>query len=295
MALLIITVSAGQLGADDKAILLEKRLINEIKMVNDQLDGVLGLAIKDLSTGRTIFINENEIFPQASSIKIAILLEVLKQADEGQLKLDDFINLTAEAKVGGGLILVYLGYPSLKLSIRDLCVLMVVLSDNTATNLLIDRVGMKNVNSRLQSMGLKKTKLQRKMMDVKAADEGRENLSTPLEMMTLLDKIYKGPILSPGMRQEFFNILSLPKESPLQQAVPEGIVVADKPGELEAVRCNSGLVFLKKHPYIICVMTTYLKSEADGNAAIKKIGQLTFSYFDRLERSSEHGRIVSEK
>lgn len=54
MALLIITVSAGQLGADDKAILLEKRLINEIKMVNDQLDGVLGLAIKDLSTGRTI-------------------------------------------------------------------------------------------------------------------------------------------------------------------------------------------------------------------------------------------------
>lgn len=80
----------------------------------------------------------------------------MKQADEGQLKLDDFINLTAEAKVGGGLILVYLGYPSLKLSIRDLCVLMVVLSDNTATNLLIDRVGMKNVNSRLQSMGLKR-------------------------------------------------------------------------------------------------------------------------------------------
>jgi hypothetical protein len=67
-------------------------------------------------------------------------------------------------------------------------------------------------------------------------------------MMTLLEKIYKGPVLSPSSRQEFFNILSLPKDSPLQQAVPEGVVVADKPGELEAVRCNSGLVFLKNTP-----------------------------------------------
>lgn len=295
MALLMIGISSGQLGADNKTNLLEKRLINDIKVINDKLDGLLGLAIKDLATGRTIVINENEIFPQASSIKIAVLLEVLKQAEEGQLKLDEFINLTPEAKVGGGLILAYLGYPSLKMSIRDLAVLMVVLSDNTATNLLIDRVGMKNVNSRLKSLGLNQTRLERKMMDVKAAEEGRENISTPYEMMTLLEKIYKGQLLSLSHRQEFFNILALPKDSPLQQAVPEGVIVADKPGELEAVRCDSGLVFLKKHPYIICVMTTYLKSEAEGNATIKQIGQAAFSYFDRLERSSEYGRIVSEK
>lgn len=293
--LLLMSVQTAYLQAETKTAVLEKKLISEIKSLSDQLDGVLGLAIKDLSTGRTIFINENEIFPQASSIKMTILLEVLKQAEEGKLKLDEFINLTPEAKVGGGLILSYLGYPALKISIRDLCVLMVVLSDNTATNLLIDRVGLKNINDRLQGLGLSQTKLQRKMMDVKAAGEGRENLSTPLEMMSLLEKIYKGPVLSPGSRQEFFNILSLPKDSPLQQAVPEGVVVADKPGELEAVRCNSGLVFLKKHPYIICVMTTYLKNEAEGKATIKKIGQAAFSYFDRLERSSDYGRIVSEK
>lgn len=113
--------------------------------------------------------------------------------------------------------------------------------------------------------------------------------------MTPLEKIYKGPILSPSSRQEFFNILSLPKGSPLQKAVPEGIPVADKLGKLEAGRCNSGLVFLKKHPYIICVMTTYLKSEADGKATIQKIGQAAFSYFDRLERSSQHSRLVAEK
>jgi len=141
--LLLMSVQAPYLQAETKTAVLEKKLISDLRSFSDQLDGVLGLAIKDLSTGRTIFINENEIFPQASSIKMTILLEVLKQAEEGKLKLDEFINLTPEAKVGGGLILAYLGYPALKISIRDLCVLMVVLSDNTATNLLIDRAGLK--------------------------------------------------------------------------------------------------------------------------------------------------------
>ncbi|MBC7360879.1 MAG: serine hydrolase [Candidatus Aminicenantes bacterium] len=281
--------------ADNKISLLENQLTAQLRSISDSLDGILGIAIKDLSTGKTFFLNENEVFPQASSIKITILLEVLKQAEEGRLKLDEFINLTPEVKVGGGPILAFLGNPSLRISIKDLCILMVVLSDNTATNILIDRVGMKAVNDRLISLGLTQTKLRRKMMDLKAAEEGRENISTPLEMMTLLEKVWKGSVLLPASRQEFFNILALPKDSPLQQAVPEGIVVADKPGELEAVRCDSGVVFLKKHPYLICVMTTYLSPEADGNAVIRKIGRLVFNHFDRLERSSEYGRIISEK
>lgn len=291
--ILIFFWAPGQ--ADNKINLLEKQLNSKLTAISDSLDGILGIAIKDLSTGRTFFINENEIFPQASSIKIAILLEVLKQAEEGKLKLDEFVDLTPEVKVGGGPILVFLGNPSLKISLKDLCILMVVLSDNTATNLLIDRVGMTSINNRLLSLGLTQTKLRRKMMDLKAAEEGRENISTPLEMMTLLEKVWKGSVLSPEFRREFFNILALPKDSPLQQAVPEGITVADKPGELEAVRCDSGLVFLKKHPYIICVMTTYLSPEVEGNEIIKKIGSLVFHHFYRLEKSSEYGRIISER
>ncbi|MGB9836773.1 MAG: serine hydrolase [Candidatus Saccharicenans sp.] len=280
---------------DQKLSILERNFRNQLQAISENTDGVLGLAIKDLNTGQAFFLNEREIFPQASSIKITILLEVLKQAEEGRLRLDEFLELKPEVKVGGGPILCYLGNPSLKLSIRDLCVLMVVLSDNTATNMLIDRVGMKAINDRLASLGLTQTRLKRKMMDLTAAAEGRENISTPLEMMTLLEKIWKQNALSEPYRKEFFEILSLPKDSPLQQAVPEGIVVADKPGELEAVRCDSGLVLLKKHPYLICVMTTYLSLQTDGNALIRKIGQLAFRHFDRLERSSEYGRIISEK
>lgn len=292
---LLLTAWCFPVRADNKVKQLEARLARQLAAITDSLDGVLGLAVKDLATGQTIFINENEVFPQASSIKIAILMEVLKQAEENRLRLDDFIELKSENKAGGGPILFYLGNSSLRLSVHDLCVLMVVLSDNTATNLLIDLVGMEAVNRRLQSLGLNQTRLRRKMMDLKAAEEGRENISTPQEMLSLLEKIWQGKVLGADKRQLFFDFLSLPKESPLQQAVPEGVIVADKPGELEAVRCDSGLVFLRKHPYIICVMTTYLSPMEDGNSVIRKVGRLVYDHFDRLERSSEYGRIISER
>ena len=172
---------------------------------------------------------------------------------------------------------------------------MVVLSDNTATNLLIDRVGMDAVNKRLDGLGLTKTRLRRKMMDLKAAAEGRENVSTPLEMMTLLEKTWKGDILKEPYRKDLLEILAIPKDSPLRSGVPEGVDVAEKPGELEAVRCDSGVVMLPGRPYILCVMTTYLKRDGDGNPAIAGISRLAYEHFSRLERSSEYGRIVSEK
>ncbi|MDI6844857.1 MAG: class A beta-lactamase-related serine hydrolase [Candidatus Saccharicenans sp.] len=295
ISILMLSGLLAAAGVDSKINQLENQLMTRISSLKDSFDGLLGLAVKDLTTGRTFFLNENEVFPQASSIKIAILLEVLKQAEENRLRLDEFIELKDEHKVGGGPILVYLGYPSLKISIRDLCVLMIVLSDNTATNLLIERVGQESVNRRLASLGLNRTRLQRRMMDLKAAEEGRENISTPKEMMMLLEKVWQEKVLTPENRQLFFDLLSLPKDSPLQKAVPEGVKVADKPGELEAVRCDSGLVILKKKPYIICVMTTYLGPDEDGNDIIRKIGKLVYRHFDRLERSSEYGRIISEK
>jgi len=274
---------------------LDDKFQASVREVEAGLVGVLGIALKDLKTGKTFLINEREVFPQASSIKIAILLEAFKRAEDGQLKLDEFIALEESRKVAGSGVLFYLGRPSLSLSIRDIAVLMVVLSDNTATNLLIDRVGMDAVNKRLDDLGLTKTRLRRKMMDLKAAAEGRENVSTPIEMMTLLEKLWKGDVLKEPYRKDLLEILTIPKDSPLRAGVPEGIAVAEKPGELEAVRCDSGIVQLTGRPYVICVMTTYLKHAADGNQAITRISRLAYEHFSRLERSSEIGRVVSDK
>ena len=171
--------------------------------------------------------------------------------------------------------------------------MMVAVSDNSATNVLIDRVGMKNVNDLMASLGLSHTLLRRKMMDVKAASEGRENVSTPREMMTLLADIYQGKVLNKEMTDDFFQILSTHKNSFLPRLLPDGVRIANKPGELEAVRNDSGIVFVPNRPYIICVMTTYLRNERDGEDAISRISEAAYQIFDRLGRGSEYGRVVS--
>ena len=277
--------------------ILEAKLDAAVREVESGLDGVLGIAFKDLESGRTLFFNERETFPQASSIKIAVLYEVFKQAEEGRLDLEEFLPLEEGRKVGGSGVLFRLGRPRLSLSVHDLAVLMIVLSDNTATNLLIDKVGMESVNKRLEGMGLRKTRLRRRMMDLQAAAEGRENVSTPFEMMTLLERIWKGGLLAEPYRKEMLDVLAIPKDlpGPLREGVPEEVAVAEKPGELEAVRCDSGLVLLPGRPYVLSVMTTYLKRDADGNPAIAELSRIVYEHVARLARSSEIGRVVSDK
>ena len=281
--------------AAEKRQALWQKLQEEIHAVDQKLDGVMGLAVEDLASGETFFIHGDEIMPQASSIKIAVLANLYLQAQQGKLKLTDEYVVRKEDLVSGSDIMLGLTPGVTRLTLRDLATMMVAVSDNSATNVLIHRVGMDNVNAMLDSLGLHATRLRRQMMDLKAAGEGRENVSTPREMMTLLETIYRGKLLNKEMTADFMKMLSTHKESSLLQGLPDDAVAANKPGELEAVRNDSGIVLLKDRPYILCVMTTYLKDEKDGSAAIRKISALAYSYFDRVARASEYGRVVSPK
>ena len=279
----------------EKRQALWQKLQEEIGGVDQNLNGVMGLAIKDLTSNETFFIHSDEVMPQASSIKIAVLANLYLQAQQGKLKLTDEYVVRKEDLVDGSDIMLGLTPGVTRLTLRDLATMMVAVSDNSATNVLIGRVGMENVNAMLGSMGLNTTKLRRQMMDLKAASEGRENVSTPREMMTLLETIYRGKLLNKEMTADFLKMLSTHKESSLLQGLPDDTVAANKPGELEAVRNDSGIVLLKNRPYILCVMTTYLQDEKEGSAAIRKISALAYSYFDRVSRASEYGRVVSPK
>jgi beta-lactamase class A len=180
-----------------------------------------------------------------------------------------------------------------RITLRDLATMMVAVSDNSATNVLIDRVGMDNVNAFLSKQGLRDTRLRRKMMDLKAAGEGRENVSTPSEMLDLLQALYRGEILDQEMTADFFKVLSTHKESFIPRHLPDDLKIANKPGELEGVRNDSGVIFLNKRPYILCVMTTYLRHERDGEEAISDIALAAWRMFDRMARASEYGRVIS--
>jgi len=273
---------------------LWQKLESSIAAIDQGLDGVLGVAILDLSSGRKLLLHADEVFPQASSIKIAVLAELYRQAQIGRLKLTDMYAVNAGDLVPDSDIMGGLTPGVTRITLRDLATMMVAVSDNSATNVLIDRVGMENVNGLLlDSLGLTHTRLRRKMMDLKAAGEGRENVSTPAEMMALLDALYRGRVLNKEMTDDFFKMLSTHKGSFIPRDLPEGLKIANKPGELEGVRNDSGIVFLENHPYVICVMTTYLRRERDGEEAIINISSAAYRMFDRLARASEYGRVVS--
>ena len=284
-----------------KQRLLLAKLEAEIHDVDARLDGVLGVAIEDLKTGETILLNPDEVFPQASSIKIAVLAELYHQAEQaaagvrGKAILSDLYTMRAADLVPGSDILAGLTPGVTVLTNRDLATMMVAVSDNSATNVLIDRLGTENVNAYLESLGLHATRLRRKMMDLDAARQGRENVATPREMMTLLARIYEGKLFSKESTADFFKVLSTHKESAMLRGLPDDAVAANKPGELEAVRTDSGIVFAKDRPFVLCVMTTYLKTERDGEAAISRIAAAAWAAFDRLGRASEYGRVVSPK
>ena len=278
-----------------KRQVLWQKLQEQIRAADQQLDGVLAVAVKDLTSQEKFFLNPDEVMPQASSIKIAVLAELYLQAQQDKLKLTDEYVVRKEDLVPGSDIMLGLTAGVTRLTLRDLATMMVAVSDNSATNVLIDRLGLENVNSMLESQGLHATRLRRKMMDLKAASEGRENVSTPREMMTLLEKIYRAQLLNKEMTDDLLKVLSTHKESALLQGLPDDAVAASKPGELEAVRNDSGIVFVKNRPYILCVMTAYLKDEKEGSATIRKISALAYTYFDRVGRASEYGRVVSPK
>ncbi len=283
----------SQTTAAEKQQLLWQKLESNINDVDHNLDGVLGVAILDLTSGQKFLLHADQIFPQASSIKIAVLAELYRQAQTGKLKLSDLYTVQSSDLVPDSDIMGGLTPGVTRITLRDLATMMVAVSDNSATNVLIDRVGMENVNALLDSHGLSHTRLRRKMMDLKAASEGRENISTPGEMMALLENLYRGKVLDKEMTEDFFKVLSTHKASFIPRDLPEGLKIANKPGELEGVRNDSGVVFLDNRPYVICVMTTYLRNERDGEDAIRRISLATYRMFDRMARASEYGRVIS--
>jgi beta-lactamase class A len=268
---------------------LEKSIID----IDRNLDGVMGVAIVDLTDGHKYLLHSNDVYPQASSIKICVLAELYRQAQQGKLKLTDIYIVNAADLVPDSDIMNGLTPGVTQVTLRDLATMMVAVSDNSATNVLIDRVGMESVNSFLAAQGLRDTRLKRKMMDLKAAAEGRENVSTPNEMLILLESLYQGQILNKEMTDDFFKVLSTHKESWIPRDLPEDLKIANKPGALEGVRNDSGVVFVDKRPYVLCVMTTYLHRERDGEEAISNISLATWRMFDRLARATDYGRVIS--
>ena len=283
---------------DTGSDLLWKKLEARVEEIATRLDGVMGVAILDLTDGRILLRNADRVFPTASSIKIAILLELYRQDQEaragakGKARLDDIYTFDPKDLVEDSQIMVGLTPGVTRVTNRDLAQFMVAVSDNAGANILIDRVGKDNVNATLRGLGLSKTMLRRKMMDIAAARRGDENVATPQEMVRLLEEIYKEKALNKEATAALIKQLSTLKQSYIPRLLPDNVQVANKPGELEAVRTDSGIVFAPNRPFAISVMTAYDRDEKAAVNAISEVALEAYHYFEMRGKTSEYGRIL---
>jgi beta-lactamase class A len=288
LSVCVVNSSSAQNPTDSRVVLRE-RFEKSIAQIASRVDGVLGVTILDLATGDQFSVHGKTVFTQASAIKLPILVELMRQVEAGEQRLDDEITLVASDITPGSGVLQQLTPGKVKLSLRDVATLMVIVSDNTATNMIIDRVGMAKVTSEMARLGLSSTKLQRKMQDASARKENRENLSTPEEQAHLLQLLYKGEILGAKSREEIDRILSIPKPGRIRTLLPSGTKVAHKTGTLSGVTVDVGIVYLANRPFIVSAMGNWLTDASAADKAISEIALTAYRYFDRIARSNAYG------
>lgn len=227
---------------------LEKRVAAEVA----QFKGKVSLFAKNLDTGATFSLAGDEPLQTASTIKVAVMIEAFARVAEGKAKWTDELVLTKEKKVGGSGILFEFS-DGLRLTLRDATTLMMLLSDNTATNLVIDTFGADAVNARMEALGLKETRLMRRVFGGGESVEGKKPESkrfglgrtSAREMVMLMEKLERGEIVSAAVSREMIDLMKREQGTNgiwrHQWRVPK----ATKSGALDALRSNVGIIY---HP-----------------------------------------------
>jgi len=294
----VILCSFAQLGPHtshaqpaQRAILAEK-MRTDLRRIADETRGVVGAQVIDLVTGERIGVNDTLTFPQGSTIKIPLLIELFRQDAAGQLSMATRVPVRKADRTGGSGLLLNLGDGTSELSLGDLAMFMITVSDNTATNLLIDRVGMDKVNATMRDLGVPAVKLQRKMIRPKESAAGNENIATPAAAASVMAKIARCELPMPKERcADLRRVLEIPKGGPIEASVPEGVRVAWKPGDIEGVSTVWGLVELPGRPYVVVGMVNYSDAE-DAARALRRIADAAYGYFHVLARSTPYGARV---
>lgn len=251
--------------------------------------GLAGLCLRDLRSGEEIHVRADQQYPTASTIKMHILAHLVELSEAGKLDWFARVKVDSSLSVPGGGVLTYLDDP-VELTVRDIATLMIIVSDDTATNLCIDWATIDGVNGMLSRLGLTKTALHRKMVDYDSVREGSENLSTPAEVVQFLGMLYSGQGLSPSVCDETLRILKKPKRSYMGSGLPQDVLIANKPGGLDKVRNDAGIVYQQRRPYALCIMTTYgVGDRRTGENLIADTTNFVHEYMAMLDRSSPWG------
>lgn len=227
----------------------------------EKLPGKIGFYYKNLATGEVITYHEDEAFMAASVIKLYVMAEAVRQCKEGILSKDDIIRVDKAKCVPSCGALTYM-HDGLEVTIQDLYTLMIILSDNSATNFLIDILGEDAINTCIHSLGCEKTQLNRKMYDEEKSQRGIQNYVCPLELGMFLENLYHGNIFDADSSE---HMLSVMKNQRLNGKIPFHIhtipghgPIAHKTGEDTEITHDVGIVYAKQ-PFVL----VFLGNETD--------------------------------
>jgi beta-lactamase class A len=214
--------------------------------------GTVSLYATNLDTGAVYSLGGDDRVRTASTIKIAVMIEAFARVTEGRAKWADELVLTKERKVSGSGILPAFS-DGLHLTLRDAVNLMMILSDNTATNLVVDVLTTDAVNARMQSLGLSDTRLMRKIGGGGDSEDGKKEenkrfglgRSSPREMVALMEKLERGEIVSAEASKEMLALMKREQGTNGIWRALANVPKATKSGALDRLRSNVGLIY---HP-----------------------------------------------
>lgn len=287
IALLAAALVAAPAAAQGNADGLRRTLDGIIR----DYEGTVGVSVRNLATGEALSIRGEEKFPSASLIKVSILVALMDEVRRGTLRLDDPITMIARDQVGGSGVLQHL-HSGLELTVEDAARLMIIISDNTATNLVLDKVPMRAVWAKMDSLGLPATRIHSKTFlrstSVAMDSSVRYGLgvTTPDETVRLFTLLHEGRAVSPEMDSVALAMLRANEDyHKLVRWLPASAAAAHKSGDVDQSRSDCGILYGPDAPVAVCVMTrenrdTSYAPDNPANLLMARIGAEVYRHFN---------------
>ena len=290
-------------------------LDSQLRALLDGHEGKAAVAIKHLTTGEQFTFRENETMPTASLIKLAVMIETYRQAETGRVDLDRRITLKDEDKVAGSGILTPHFSAGSQISLRDAVQLMIAYSDNTATNLVLNQIGIKSTSETMEKLGFPNTKIHAQVFRRETSvfpNRSRQfglGSTTASETIGLLEQLYRAKLASPTSTQAMLTHLEACQDrTKLPRLLNPQIRIAHKTGSVSRVRADAGLLFAPSGPIAICVLTSDNKDrrwtdENAGDVLCAKVAEVAFHHFNPagdvtaaapLLKIGDNGRTVED-
>jgi beta-lactamase class A len=259
--------------------------------------GKVAIAVKHLSSGESYNLNADEPMPTASLIKLPVMLELYQQAEEGKVKLTDPVTLHKEDKVPGSGILTYHFSDGATFCLRDACRLMIAFSDNTATNLVLDKIGIMPVNKCMEAWGYSNTKINAKSFKGSTTSVAPDRTkkyglgsTTAREMVALLEDLETCKHCRPVIKQIILGHLrECDDKDKFLRLLPDGVDLPHKTGSVSNARTDAGIMYLHSGAIALCVLTnenedTRWKPDNGGNEFCAKVAKEVYEHFGVVNR-----------